>query len=759
MALKPESYPTATVFDALDRPVSISSPDGSITNPVFNEANLLNEVNVNIKGAAKTVFVSNIDYDAKRQRQRIDYGNDTFTTYEHDPKTYRLKRLTTRRAGDTLQDLQYTYDPIGNITFIRDDAQQTIYFNNAGVEPHNDFEYDALYRLIKGSGREHIAGGQPPDESDGFRMTLPHPGDMTAIQAYDQRYEYDAVGNMLKMIHRAGSGSITNHWTREFTCNPENPNPALRNNQLTSTTVGGTTLNYTYDVHGNIENLPHLSGMSWDFKNQLESIDKGGGGKVYYNYDAGGNRVRKVWEKPGGLVEERLYLGMVEIYTKTQGATLQLRRETLHVMDDKQRIALIDTRTDSLEQLIRYQYSNHLDTANLELDAAAAIISYEEYYPFGSTSYQAGRSAAEVSLKRYRYTAKERDEESGLYYHGARYYAPWLARWTAADPIGIKDGLNIYAYTGNNPVKLKDPTGNYGEGGHFYTVYFLSLAAGFDEKTAFKNAVYAQMPDELISLDATEQEIATIGIDLAVGKNDFPSETLLNMQSEQHAQRDLIHKGLHSLTGKSSKYERNITRSALMKSTPGTLEFGFLLHRFGDTYAHSMMNNQKKVYHTGIGHFLNWHDPDQIHKRPDLYKKYARDLYKTLSKIAVKQGLKPQYSEEQLEKALNEITDSTVRKWYIRSPFEDPINVKATEAKQIEKIRQLSIKDFWVFMRPYAPESADAKSWEAYRKEHPELVKGISWSDISTAVYNVAKKVGYDVNIPNRHRRRERVSF
>ena len=43
------------------------------------------------------------------------------------------------------------------------------------------------------------------------------------------------------------------------------------------------------------------------------------------------------------------------------------------------------------------------------------IISYEEYYPYGSTSYQAGRSAAEVSLKRYRYTGKERDEENGVY--------------------------------------------------------------------------------------------------------------------------------------------------------------------------------------------------------------------------------------------------------------------------------------------------------------------------------------------------------
>jgi RHS repeat-associated protein len=88
------------------------------------------------------------------------------------------------------------------------------------------------------------------------------------------------------------------------------------------------------------------------------------------------------------------------------------------------------------------------------------VISYEEYYPYGTTSYQAGRSVAEVSLKRYRYTGKERDEETGLYYHGARYYAPWLGRWTATDRIGIEDGLNLYLYVSGNPILRIDPDGH-----------------------------------------------------------------------------------------------------------------------------------------------------------------------------------------------------------------------------------------------------------------------------------------------------------
>jgi RHS repeat-associated protein len=95
----------------------------------------------------------------------------------------------------------------------------------------------------------------------------------------------------------------------------------------------------------------------------------------------------------------------------------------------------------------------------LELDDAGAVISYEEYYPYGSTSYQAGRSVAEVGLKRYRYTGKERDEESGLYYHGARYYAAWLGRWVSADPAPTSIFTNLYIYAANNPIILYDSTG------------------------------------------------------------------------------------------------------------------------------------------------------------------------------------------------------------------------------------------------------------------------------------------------------------
>jgi RHS repeat-associated protein len=205
--------------------------------------------------------------------------------------------------------------------------------------------------------------------------------------------------------------------------------------------------------------------MHWDYEDQLRQVDKGGGGAAFYVYDASGQRVRKVWEK-SGVTEERIYLGGFEIFRQHGGAigagSATLERETLHVMDDKQCIALIETRTLGGEpgiprQLIRYQFGNHLGSASLELDETAQIISYEEYSSYGSSTYQAVRSQTETA-KRYRYTGKERDEESGFYYHGARYYAAWLGRWTSCDPIFDQD-YSSFSYVRSRPTLLRDSNG------------------------------------------------------------------------------------------------------------------------------------------------------------------------------------------------------------------------------------------------------------------------------------------------------------
>jgi RHS repeat-associated protein len=187
-----------------------------------------------------------------------------------------------------------------------------------------------------------------------------------------------------------------------------------------------------------------------------------------------GNRAASGSGETPTRMKERIYLAGFELYREYDGngTGVTLARETLHGMDDEQRIALVETKTIDtgnrdetplLKPTIRYQLGNHLGSASLELDRDGAVISYEEYYPYGNTSYQGGRRVAEVSLKRYRYTGKERDEESGFYYHGARYYACWLGRWLSIDRAGPVDSTNLYIYAHNNPLKMIDLNGEQSE--------------------------------------------------------------------------------------------------------------------------------------------------------------------------------------------------------------------------------------------------------------------------------------------------------
>jgi RHS repeat-associated protein len=484
---------SASRYDALNRLATVATPDKSVYRPTFNEANLLDQVEVNLRGAlTSTPFVTNVNYNAKGQRVLIAFGNGAQTSYEYDPLTFRLTRILSTRPANpdvtasqlfqsptTVQDLHYTYDPSGNITRIEDAALKMIVHDQEQVEPVCAYTYDAVYRLVEARGREHI--GQmtfdfnPPN---GKRRDFPflgvrvNPNDMQAMRNYTERYEYDEVGNFEFLRHAFNGGG----WNRDYDYDADSllELGARKSNRLTKTTVGNgglSTETYGYkdaqgaDVHGCMTAINSMQ-MTWDFKDQLQQVDLGGGGTAYYVYNAGGQRVRKVIETQNGIrKEERIYLGGYEIYREYNGGgvNVTLERETLHVMDDKQRVALVETRVSGNEpglpqQLIRYQLGNHLGSASLELDDQAQIISYEEFTPYGNASYQAVRSQIETP-KRYRYTSKERDEETGFQYHGARYLILWLGRWLSADPLGIIGGLNLFAYVNCAPTRRWDPDG------------------------------------------------------------------------------------------------------------------------------------------------------------------------------------------------------------------------------------------------------------------------------------------------------------
>jgi len=515
------TFTTRTEYDALNRPVKQTTPDEKITRLFFNEAGLLEKVMLR-QGSTDTEYVKNIDYDAKGQRTRIRYGNDVSTRYDYDPQTFRLMQLrSTTTGGEVLQDLTYTYDPTGNITQIEDQAIPTVFFNNQKMAGKNVYTYDALYRLMAANGREQNTHAPDFDNGDNwndvYAMLGHNSGDPMTMRTYTQRYQYDSVGNILQMRHEAGSNGS---WTRGYAYES-------KNNRLQRTTIGSNTYLYPHHAqHGFLTEMPHLQQMAWTFKEELQATakqrrtDGGMPETTYYVYDGTGQRVRKVTDSQADAgttplkKDERLYVGNYEVYRHANG----LERETLHLMDDKQRIAMLDTETEpriilgisigrtSPLQTIRYQMGNHLGSVSLELDENAAVISYEEYHPYGTTAYQAKSKDIKAAAKRYRYTGMERDEETGLEYHSARYYVPWLGRWCSADPSGIKAGINLLEYSYSNPINYSDTNGKEPRRGQLGNVdAVLSEVRRGDRLTH----LYQQMAQEHAS--ATGVQLSSVG--------------------------------------------------------------------------------------------------------------------------------------------------------------------------------------------------------------------------------------------------------
>jgi RHS repeat-associated protein len=461
------AFTTLTAYDAMARVVDLTTPDGTVVTPTYNSACLMASLSANLRGAASaTTIVAKVDYNAQGQRVAIAYGQGVAVDYAYDDRTHLISRIQTTRASDgaALQDLTYAYDPAHNIVQITDAAQQTVYFSGGVVSGTQLFAYDATYRLTSATGREQpgqVAYAVGPDGyPEAGLSALPHPNDLQALLNYTQTYSYDMVGNLTATAHKTSATS----WTRTQTY-------AAGSHRLATVSLPGDPPGgpygetIAYDADGNFAATSALAGLTFDYAGRLIGADLGGGGAAYYTYDSQGHRVRKVVER-GGKVLDRAYAGNYERYRELAGASLptaspSLERDSVHIFDGKRRFALVETLTldagaaiSAPASLTRIQFQNQLGSALLETDLAGSIISYEEYYPFGLSSFRAGDGD-----KRYRYTGKERDEETGFYYHGARYYAPWLSRWISADPTGLADGDNPYVYARNNPIRYHDPTG------------------------------------------------------------------------------------------------------------------------------------------------------------------------------------------------------------------------------------------------------------------------------------------------------------
>ncbi|HYF32993.1 MAG TPA: SpvB/TcaC N-terminal domain-containing protein [Chitinophagaceae bacterium] len=472
---------SSLTYNAIGKIITELTQDGTLTQRTYGLSGQPLTIKLKLPDNTEKPVINNITYNAANQRMVVLYANNTSSRYTYEDTTQRLLVLKNTRKDTTgggiaqdpdLQNITYVYDPMGNITRTRDLSRDTVFYNNEKVEPLSDYEYDPLYRLTKANGYQHpgiLANTYWNDVKYGdfkqskFSVT---PSDYSALENYTEEYRYDNSGNLIYLKHSAKSAI----WVRD--------------EELAVEPGSNRLSKFTYDESGNLRQIMINKPVDLMY-NCCENLVKTGiitrpdqpDDADYYVYDIAEKRTRKVCESManGGastVVENTVYFNNYEVKLQQThdgrgNATTSLERQTLRVMDNGNCVLMMHywTQDNNKREMpagtrsFRWQLQNLQGSASVEVDDNAQVISYEEYFPYGGTAIIAGPNQQEVSLKTYRYTGKERDDTTGLYYYGRRYYATWLARWMNADPIGTADGLNMYAFVGGNPLTYTDSVG------------------------------------------------------------------------------------------------------------------------------------------------------------------------------------------------------------------------------------------------------------------------------------------------------------
>jgi len=361
-------------------------------------------------------------YDANDNRTAMSLGAVANTSYQYDTLN-RLTQLTdsaggvftfthdaagrlTSRAAPNGVAATYSYDGLNRLTRLK---------HTKGITTVGDYQYQfnaggGITQLTDGA----VAHTYSYDAVD--RLTAAaHPGQPS------ESYTYDAVGNR-----------TASHLAASYQYQPFNKVVA----------VGSTS--YAYDANGNLISRSDASGAweyFWDYENQLVEVRKPDGTVITYKYDALGRRVETgrsdgTWTRYDydgtNVILDRKSDGSVTEYANGLGVDEKLRQ-----------------RTNGSNPL--YFVVDHLGSTRALTDSSGNVVESMTYDSFGN--------GPASTLTRYGYTGRELDSETGLYYYRARWYDPAQGRFVSEDPIGLKGGINPYAYVGNKPLNSKDPTG------------------------------------------------------------------------------------------------------------------------------------------------------------------------------------------------------------------------------------------------------------------------------------------------------------
>lgn len=514
-----------TAYDCADRLTQVTYPDTrAVIGYSYDQVGHLTKVESLWGTGADVVFYTASGFNEMHQETNVAYGNGRSTQYEYYDHTRRLKRMTTGGAS-TIQDIRYTYDMASNILsvtdgvytdnrscglseIVYDDLYRLTSLFSTAENRTITYTYNALGNVV--------TNGEMGTGTYTYHATKVH----AVTSANGSTYTYDAVGNMITR-NRSGKPNqtltydeqnrlkqvaITGGSTVQFGYSAGGSRLWKKvGSQVTNLWIGslyeekdgnilchvyaGGRLVATFEPESGlacfIQRHPYLAAI-WNFGSGVSTALFGGGRAplsvmalaILAGLFVGRPGVRRRASSGRGRLALALsWRGRLALESRV-GCPRHARTGCpRHALPLWRRVVLTSLTasvflssnpqaayagTPVYDPVFYYYHPDHLGSSQLMTDRDGDVVQQYGYTPFGKENYKNNTLAFSVSS---RYTGQTLDEDTGLYYYGARYYDPELARFIQADSTipdpEFSQTYNRYAYVYNNPLKFTDPTGQF----------------------------------------------------------------------------------------------------------------------------------------------------------------------------------------------------------------------------------------------------------------------------------------------------------
>ncbi len=470
-------------------------PDGEEITYVYDDAGQICSVL-----GSNGDYVDDIGYDECGQRVYIKYSNGVSTEYNYKKETRLLDVIKTKKDSKFYQNIKYDFTKAGNIKQYTNDCLSDS--NGGNYRTTQSYEYDGLYQLTKASGTTELN-----------RHGFTHP---EVLSKYEQNFLFDKLGNM--KTKKSSEVTVTGS-KKGDDLNYEFDYEIEESHAHRYSRIGKRY--YKYDEVGNIiceQDVPFTEdyvaytkveklkdkvwGMDegWGYFSDAGNSESSGGVSrkkinrrtyewnaenqmtqtsdesltVNYTYGADGKRASKYTHSSETLYFNDYWVWHIDSAVRSRGGKVT---KNIYLGTERiaSRIGSYNTYDGEERENTFFYHPDHLGSAQLVTDYKGDEYQRLEYTPYGETWMDLKAETSLILKLPYKFSSKELDEETGLYYYGARYLDPKYSRWISADPAmsyyveGKSNGssggiynpinLNLYHYAGNNPVRYSDPTG------------------------------------------------------------------------------------------------------------------------------------------------------------------------------------------------------------------------------------------------------------------------------------------------------------